>query len=41
MSVRQVINSLKALHEAMPEELKDRVMHRYARFCFIFTVVKI
>jgi len=25
-----VINSLKALHEAMPEELKDKVMHRHA-----------
>lgn len=33
MSSRQAINSLKALHEAMPEELKDKAIHRYAIRC--------
>jgi len=32
MFSRQAINSLIALHEAMPEELKDKVMHRYAAY---------
>ena len=41
MSLRQAINSLKALHEAMPEELKDKVMHRYALCRLLFTVMKI
>jgi len=41
MRLRQAINSLKALHEAMPEELKDKVMHRYALCRFMFTVMKI
>ena len=33
MSSRQAINSLKALHEAMPEELKDKAIHRCAIRC--------
>ena len=39
MPLRQAINSLKALHEAMPEELKDKLMHRCAlcRLCNVYS----